>query len=255
MPAPFVENRRSCLPVFARLHGLTEEDIARITTFNALELFGISSGNNNHTGKIAYSIRNSLYLNITNRCPNSCGFCPREDSPYVKGHYLGLDTDSDKEPTTQEIIEAIEGMDDVDIKGRDEVVFCGYGEPTERLDIIKDIARYLREKGAKKIRLNTNGQGDLINGRDISKELDGLIDSVYISLNSVNSEDYMALCSPTYGDRAYPALLDFTRTAKETFPEVTLSVVDVPRLDTKACEQIARELGVGFRVRGYNNLG
>lgn len=246
---------RHVLPMLAQIYNLTEEDIARVTTFNALELFGIGGGNNNHNGKIAYMIRNSLYLNITNRCSNLCSFCPREERPCVKGHYLGLDTDPDREPTTREIIEAIEGMDDSDINGRDEVVFCGYGEPTERLDVIKEIARYLREKGVKRIRLNTNGQGDLINGRSVSEELNGLIDSVYVSLNSVNSEDYVALCSPRYGDRAYPALLEFTRTAKETFPEVTLSVVDVPGLDTKACERIARELGVGFRVRGYNNLG
>lgn len=240
---------RYVLPVFARLYGLSEDDIARITTFNALGLFGLGTRDKNQNGKIAYKIRNSLYLNITNRCPNSCSFCPREDSPYVKGHDLGLD----KEPSSQEIINTIENVEDV--KRYDEVVFCGYGEPTERLDVIKTVAKYLREKGAKKIRLNTNGQGDLLNGRPISRELDGLIDSVCISLNSANSEEYRALCSPKYGDRAYSALLNFARMAGETFPEVTLTVVDIPRLDTEACKQIARELGVNFRIREYNDLG
>ncbi|MFQ5863108.1 MAG: TatD family hydrolase [Candidatus Brocadiales bacterium] len=240
---------RYVLPVFAQLYGLSEDDIARITTFNALGLFGLGTRDKNQNGKIAYKIRNSLYLNITNRCPNSCSFCPREDGPYVKGHDLGLD----KEPSSREIINTIENMEDV--KRYNEVVFCGYGEPTERLDVIKTVAKYLREKSVKKIRLNTNGQGDLLNGRPISRELDGLIDSVCISLNSANSEEYRALCSPKYGDRAYSALLNFARMAGETFPEVTLTVVDVPRLDTEACKQIARELGVGFRIRKYNDLG
>ncbi|MFQ5956743.1 MAG: TatD family hydrolase [Candidatus Brocadiales bacterium] len=240
---------RYVLPVFARLYGLSEDDIARITTFNALGLFGLGARDKKQNGKIAYKIRNSLYLNITNCCPNSCSFCPREDSPYVKGHYLGLD----EEPSSQEIINTIEKMEDV--KRYDEVVFCGYGEPTERLDVIETVAKYLREKGAKKIRLNTNGQGDLLNSRSTSKVLEGLIDSVCISLNSANSEDYKKLCSPKYGNRTYSALLNFARTAREKFPEVTLSVVDVPGLDTEACKQIACELGVGFRIRGHNDLG
>ncbi len=244
---------RYVLPTFAQLYGLSEDDIARITTFNAIGLFGLGNGQKNQNGRIAYKIRNSLYLNITNRCPNSCSFCPREDSPYVKGHYLGLDPDPDKEPSAREVIDSIEDMGDVG--GYDEVVFCGYGEPTERLGVIKTVAKFLREKGAKKIRLNTNGQGDLINGRPISRELDGLIDSIYISLNSANSEEYKALCSPKYGDSAHSAILNFARTAGETFPEVTLSVVGVPGLDTEACRQIARKLGVGFRIRSYNNLG
>lgn len=243
---------RYVLPVFAQLYGLSEEDIARITTFNAMKLFGIGNGsNNNRNGRVAYKIRNSLYLNITNRCPNSCRFCPREESPYVKGHYLGLDPE--EEPSSQEVIGAIEELGDVE--AYKEVVFCGYGEPTERLDVIKTVAKHLREKGVKKIRLNTNGQGDLINGRPISRELGGLIDSVYISLNSADSEEYKALCSPKYGDRAHSALLDFARTARETIPDVTLSVVNVPGLDIRACERIARELGVGFKIREYNDLG
>lgn len=242
---------RYVLPVLARLYGLSEEDVARVTTFNASRLFGINGNGVDQGGKTVYKIRNSLYLNITDRCPNSCSFCPREDSPYVKGHYLGLD--SGREPSSREVISAIEKMEDVD--SYDEVVFCGYGEPTERLDVIKTVAKYLRGKGARKIRLNTNGQGDLINNRPISRELGGLIDSVCISLNSADSEEYKALCSPKYGDRAYSALLNFARTAGETFSDVTLSVVDVPGLNTGACERIARELGVGFRIRRYNNLG
>lgn len=236
---------RYLLPVLAQLYNLTEEDIARTTTFNAFQLFGM--GTNHQEGRISYTIRNSLYLNITNRCPNTCSFCPRLEKPYVKGHYLGLK----EEPTLEEIL----GVVSNNIEKYDEVVFCGYGEPTERLEILKKVAEVLKEKGARRIRLNTNGLGDLVNERPICPELAGLIDSIYISLNSPSEEEYRALCSPGFGDKAYPALLAFTRRAKDCIPEVTLSVVDVPGLDVEACRQIAGELGVRFRVRRYNDLG
>jgi len=236
---------RYLLPVLSQLYNLTGEDIARITTFNAFQLFGM--GTNHQEGKIAYTIRNSLYLNITGRCPNTCNFCPRLERPYVKGHYLGLK----EEPTLEEVLTAVGN----NIERYDEVVFCGYGEPTERLDVLKGVAKVLKEKGSKKIRLNTNGQGDLINKRPVCPELAGLVDSIFISLNSPTEEGYRELCSPSFGDRAYPSLLAFTRQARDFIPEVTLSVVDVPGLDVEACRQIARELGVKFRVRGYNDLG
>lgn len=232
------------VPVLAQLYGLSEEDISRITSLNAFRLLGL--GTNHQKGKVAYAIRNSLYLNITNRCSNSCTFCPRESLPYVKGHYLGLE----EEPTPQEIMEGLG-----DVTRYDEVVFCGYGEPTERLEVVKTVARYLRNNGVRRIRLNTNGQGDLINRRSVSEELRGLIDSVCISLNSQNNQGYKLLCSPSHGDRAYQALLSFTQRAREVFPEVTMTVVDIPGVDIEACRQIASNLGVGFRVRRYNDLG
>ena len=95
----------------------------------------------------------------------------------------------------------------------------------------------------------------MINKRSVCPELAGLVDSVFISLNSPTEEGYRELCSPSFGDMAYPSLLAFTRQARDFIPEVTLSVVDVPGLDVEACRQIARELGVEFRVRGYNDLG
>jgi len=139
------------IPVLAELYKLTVEDIERITTLSAKKLFGITQSD--RKPEIAYVIRNSLYLNITSRCPNRCVFCSRETSPYVKGHYLG----TDNEPTVEELKDAIG-----DPSGYDEVVFCGFGESTERLDVLKEIAGYLKEKGSK-VRLDTNGLGDLIN--------------------------------------------------------------------------------------------
>lgn len=230
------------IPVLAELYKLTVEDIERITTLSAKNLFGITQSN--RKPEIAYVIRNSLYLNITSRCPNKCVFCSRETSPYVKGHYLG----TDNEPTVEELKDAIG-----DPSGYDEVVFCGFGESTERLGVLKEIAGYLKEKGSK-VRLDTNGLGDLINSRSISEELEGLIDTICISLNTNIEEEYQKLCHSEYDD-PYPALISFIKKARDYIPDVMISIVGMPGIDVEACRKIADELGVRFRVREYNNVG
>ena len=230
------------IPVLAELYKLTVEDIERITTLSAKKLFGITQSD--RKPEIAYVIRNSLYLNITSRCPNRCVFCSRETSPYVKGHYLG----TDNEPTVEELKDAIG-----DPSGYDEVVFCGFGESTERLDVLKEIAGYLKEKGSK-VRLDTNGLGDLINSRSISEELEGLIDTICISLNTNIEEEYQKLCHSEYDD-PYPALISFIKKARDYIPDVMISIVGMPGIDVEACRKIADDLGVRFRVREYNNVG
>ena len=230
------------IPVLAELYKLTVEDIERITTLSAKKLFGITQSD--RKPEIAYVIRNSLYLNITSRCPNRCVFCSRETSPYVKGHYLG----TDNEPTVEELKDAIG-----DPSGYDEVVFCGFGESTERLDVLKEIAGYLKEKGSK-VRLDTNGLGDLINDRSVSEELEGLIDTICISLNTNIEEEYQKLCHSEYDD-PYPALISFIKKARDYIPDVMISIVGMPGIDVEACRKIADELGVRFRVREYNNVG
>ena len=230
------------IPVLAELYKLTVEDIERITTLSAKKLFGITQSD--RKPEIAYVIRNSLYLNITSRCPNRCVFCSRETSPYVKGHYLG----TDNEPTVEELKDAIG-----DPSGYDEVVFCGFGESTERLDVLKEIAGYLKEKGSK-VRLDTNGLGDLINSRSISEELEGLIDTICMSLNTNIEEEYQKLCHSEYDD-PYPALISFIKKARDYIPDVMISIVGMPGIDVEACRKIADDLGVRFRVREYNNVG
>ena len=230
------------IPVLAELYKLTVEDIERITTLSAKKLFGITQSD--RKPEIAYVIRNSLYLNITSRCPNRCVFCSRETSPYVKGHYLG----TDNEPTVEELKDAIG-----DPSGYDEVVFCGFGESTERLDVLKEIAGYLKEKGSK-VRLDTNGLGDLINSRSISEELEGLIDTICISLNTNIEEEYQKLCHSEYDD-PYPALISFIKKARDYIPDVMISIVGMPGIDVEACRKIADDLEVRFRVREYNNVG
>ncbi|MGR3309308.1 MAG: TatD family hydrolase [Candidatus Brocadiales bacterium] len=231
------------IPVFAELYKLSTTDVARITTLNAKRLFNI--GEIEQEGKVAYVIRNSLYLNITNRCSNECIFCARLSDPWVKGHYLKLT----REPTAEGVIKAIG-----DPTPYDEVVFCGYGEATERLDVLKTVARFLKEKGVR-VRLDTNGHGDLINGRPICGELHGLIDTICISLNTTYADEYERLCHPKFGEKAYTSLISFIKEAKQTIPDVVVSIVGYPGVNVERCKQLADELGVNFRLRRYDEVG
>lgn len=167
----------------AEVKGLTLEDVARITTKNARDLFGISLWD--QSTKIAYRIRNSLYLNITNRCSNRCSFCPKFDDFTVKGHNLMLDS----EPSYEEVMAAIGQPSEID-----EVVFCGYGEPLIRLDLVKQVAGELKLRGYC-IRINTDGQANQVHGRDVLPELAGLVDSISVSLNAPDAATYSRLCN------------------------------------------------------------
>jgi TatD DNase family protein len=227
----------------AKVKGLTFDDVARITSFNAMQLFGI--GEMPKEGKIAYPIRNSLYLNVTNRCTSACTFCVRYFTDFVKGHNLRLKN----EPTAEELIKEIG-----DPKKYDEIVFCGYGEPLLRLDVIKAVATEVKKKGGK-VRIDTNGHGNLIHKRNILPELAGLVDAVSVSLNAQNAELYEKISQPKFGVAAYDAVKEFIREAKKFIPDVIASVVTVPGVDVEACRKIAGELGAKLRVREYNVVG
>ncbi|MDD2558782.1 MAG: TatD family nuclease-associated radical SAM protein [Desulfuromonadaceae bacterium] len=227
----------------AELRGLTPHDIARITSLNAYELFGV--GQVDQAVKIAYRIRNSLYLNITNRCTNSCTFCTKFQDFKVKGHQLKLE----REPDTQEIIHAIG-----DPRGYEEVVFCGYGEPLLRLNTVIEVARWLKQYQVK-VRINTDGQANLVHERNIVPELKGLVDSISISLNASDAQEYQRLCRSTYGAEGYAGIKDFIREAVKIIPQVIASAVTVPGVDIDACATIAAELGADFRERIYNEVG
>jgi len=221
---------------------LTFQDVERITSLNACRLFNLSE---KFPQMIAYHIRDSLYLNVTNRCSNACVFCVRNHTDFVKGHNLRLD----HEPTYNEVINSINHLEEYQ-----EVVFCGYGEPTIRLDLLKDVARYLKSKNAE-VRLNTNGQGNLIHKRNIVPEMVGLIDTASISLNVDDSEKYKRLCKPRFGENAFGQVIAFARECKKLLPRTVLTVLDMPGVDLKKCERISKELGVGLRIRHYNNVG
>jgi TatD DNase family protein len=234
---------RHTAEMIARIKGLTVEDVARITTLNAFSLFGI--GEADQSTKIAYRIRNSLYLNITNRCTNACIFCAKFKDFTVKGHHLRLD----HEPSATEVREAIG-----DPGKYEEVVFCGYGEPLIRLDLVKEVAGWLKSRGVK-VRINTDGQANLLHGRNILPELAGLVDSLSVSLNAPEAETYHRLCRSRFGVQGYQAVKDFLSEARKHIPSVTASAVAIPGIDMEACRRVAKELGVGFREREYNEVG
>ncbi|TCL74094.1 TatD family-associated radical SAM protein [Hydrogenispora ethanolica] len=188
---------------------------------------------------IAYRLGDALYLNITNRCPNGCVFCIRE-SPGGVGYNLWLDA----EPTADEVIEAAG-----DIAPYREVVFCGYGEPLLRPEIVTEVARRLKERASVPIRINTNGLADLFLGFDVLPQLQGLIDGISISLNAPDAEAYQRLTHSPYGLQAFPAVCEFARRSKRYIPKVTVSVVHYPGVDLERSAQVAAALGAEFRVR------
>ena len=227
----------------AEVKGLTVEDVARITTKNASDLFSINLWD--QSAKIAYRIRNSLYLNITNRCSNHCTFCPKFDDLTVKGHNLMLNS----EPSFEEILAAIGQPTDID-----EVVFCGFGEPLIRLDLVKQVAGELKRRGYR-IRINTDGQANYLHGRNILTELAGLVDCISVSLNASDAATYCTLCNTPFGVAGFTSICDFIRTASAHIPQVIASAVTIPGVDIEACRQLAETLGAEFRVREYTEVG
>jgi len=188
---------------------------------------------------IAYKLGNNLYLNITNRCTNDCCFCLRNIEPCVVGYNLWLD----REPTALEVIDAIG-----DPAPYDEIVFCGYGEPLTRLEVVKKVCEYVKSFD-KKTRIDTNGQANLIYNRNIVPELKGLVDSVSISLNAENAKKYHQLCRSEFGEKAFYGIIEFARECVKHIPETTLTVVNLPEIDVDKCRKIAVEIGAHFRVR------
>ncbi len=234
---------RHTAEMVAKVKGLSFEDVARITSFNAMQLFGL--GTLPDRGRITYPIRNSLYLNITNRCTAACTFCVRYHTDFVKGHNLRLA----EEPTAEEILKDIG-----DPTRYAEIVFCGYGEPLLRLDVVKAVSAEVKRRGGR-VRIDTNGHANLIHKRNVLSELAGIVDAVSVSLNAQNAELYEKLSQPKFGPGTYDAVKVFIREAKKYIPDVTATVVSAPEVDIEACRKIAEELGAKFRVREYNVVG
>ncbi|RJP21989.1 MAG: YchF/TatD family DNA exonuclease [Candidatus Abyssobacteria bacterium SURF_5] len=229
----------------ARLKGLSVDDIDRITSLNAKNLFGLPLNENGQV--IVYPIRDSLYINVTGACTNECAFCTRFKSPFVKGHNLLLKRD----PSAEEIVGALNTHP---LRSYKEIVFCGLGEPLLRLDAVKQVAMSLKQKGCA-VRINTNGQANLFYKRNIVPELEGLVDSISISLNSSNAEKYYELCRPKFGPKTFLSILDFIREGKKYIPRVSVTALDIDPDELEACRALARELGVEFRERHYNEVG
>ncbi|MBQ9973458.1 MAG: radical SAM protein [Oscillospiraceae bacterium] len=201
---------------------------------------------------ITYEYEDALYVNLTNKCNCNCEFCLRhgkaQGSIYTEDS-LWLE----REPTRQEALDSFLGRDVCSYR---EIVFCGYGEPTYRMDDILWLVDELKSRFGTclpPVRINTNGHAALILGRDVCPELAGRIHTLSISLNSTNAADYVALCHPIQGEAAYQAMLDFAKNAKAYVPHVVLTIVDKDKTadEIELCRDIAARLGVELRIRSF----
>lgn len=198
---------------------------------------------------VVYEVKGGLYVNLTNRCPCACRFCIRSNG---EGAYGSDPLWLEREPTRREVIDAIEAANPSTYS---EIVFCGYGEPTERLDDLVEIAQHLKTKyPSLPIRLNTNGLSDLMAGEPTAHRFKGCIDVISISLNASTAEKYREMCRPRFGLKSYEAMLNFTSQVREFVPEVVMSIVATsatPEAEIAACRAICDRLGVSLRVRTY----
>ena len=193
--------------------------------------------------------KRNLYVNITNECNCACTFCLRNMKKMAEASSLWLK----KKPTLEEFKEALDSVPWEYIK---EVVFCGFGEPTMRLDVLVELLHYVKEKHPEiPTRLNTNGLGELEYGREIAADFEGILDTVSISLNASNPERYYTLTRAKYGIRSYEALLDFAEHSKKYVPHVVLTIVDKVEgpEEIARCRKICEERQLTLRVREYED--
>lgn len=189
-----------------------------------------------------YMLDGKAYINITNRCPNDCVFCIRKTGSGVAGTPLWLT----REPTADDVSVAFAALEPVD----NEVVFCGYGEPTERMEVLTECARRLKAAGYS-LRLDTNGLGSFLNGRDITAEL-GDFDTVSVSLNASDAVKYYALTHSVFGKHAFRGVCEFTEACVARGINTVMTVVDiVDEEEIRRCREVAASIGAPLRVREY----
>jgi len=195
---------------------------------------------------ISYVIGKNLYLNITDRCTLVCEFCPKtQGSQQVHDYDLTLA----KRPELEDIINAMG-----DPAAYDQIVFCGYGEPTLRLKVLLQVAAYIKERGGR-VRINTDGLANLVNKRNVLPEMQGLVDAVSVSMNAQTEALYIQHCAPQLKG-AWQAMLDFLAAAPAYIPDVTATAIDgLAGVDIEACAKLAAERGVGFRARQLGVVG
>ena len=204
---------------------------------------------------LVYELDGKIYINLTNKCTNDCIFCLRKDKDDVKGQTLWLE---DENITADDVIAQYEEILRSAQNDNGEVIFCGYGEPLLKLDVLKEVAKYIKEKYPHtKIRINTNGHANYVYKRDIVLELKGLIDTISVSLNGESSSEYDELSQPVF-DGAYDEVKKFIISCSDNGFETVASVVEGYKgrnLNLAKCEQIATDLGAKFRVREWIQNG
>lgn len=197
--------------------------------------------------EILYKVHHNLYVNLTNKCPYACTFCLRQTMDRIgESDRLWLE----REPSLDEVEHEFAkfNMDEFQ-----EVVFCGFGEPTESFDKLIEVAKFIKEKYKKPIRINTNGVGNLINGRDIVPEMKGLIDTVSISLNHPDKKRYHELVRSKFGEQSYDAMLTFAKECKKNGLNVMMTTVatTITHEQEAECQKICDEIGATYRIRPW----
>jgi TatD DNase family protein len=228
----------------ADVRGVEPADVERAAEANYRRLF---HGERKKPPAIAYTLKGGIYINVTRACTNNCTFCLRfcHDND-LYGYNLNLATD----PTVEEMIAGVEAL--AARRAYREIVFCGYGEPTCRLGDVLKVAGALKRLGIP-LRLNTNGQGNMINRRDVVPELAEAFDAVSISLGAHDRATYVRLCRPDAGERAFDAALDFIRRSAASRMECTVTVLDHPVVDVEACRALVAAIPKAkFRIRLYH---
>ena len=198
---------------------------------------------------ISYEVGNNLYINLTNKCPCACTFCIRT---HADGAYGSDPLWLEHEPSFSEIFDDLAKRN---LTKYDEIVFCGYGEPTERIDDVVVVAKALRMiPDCPKLRINTNGLGDLVNGRSVASELCTVMDTVSVSLNAGTKDEYMAVTRPKF-DNAWEAMQKFTSDCVKTGQaEIIMSIVDViPQEQIDASKKVCESLGATLRIRTFDD--
>lgn len=191
-----------------------------------------------------YTIGKKIYINLTNRCSNNCDFCIRQGRQGMQDTALWID----EEPTVEDVIEQLpQNLNDYD----DEIVFCGFGEPTYNLETLDEVASYLHCID-KTTRINTNGHANLIHKQDVSEVIVTSCDVINVSLNECNATKYQSVCKSVFGEKAFVALLEFAKLCKEKGGNVIFSVVDsIGRDDIEKCRKLADKMAIPLRVRAF----
>jgi TatD family-associated radical SAM protein len=199
----------------------------------------------NRKPSVVYWLGESLYLNITNRCPNNCYFCFRRYKKGINGFNLTLK----EEPSFGQTVDALRVF--INRRPWKEIVFCGFGEPFERLDHVLEVTKWIKKHSSAEVRIDTNGQAYLLNkGRDVIEELkEAGVDRISVSLNAHDKQTYDYVCKPRFGN-AYEAVLQFIEKAKAYF-DTEITTVTIPEVNISKVKEMARKMGVKFRLREY----
>ena len=212
---------------------------------------GKNKGNNekkdeNRKDTYLYTLDGNLYVNLTNKCSNGCDFCVRNERTSYYGNYLWL---RHGDPTVEKVIADAKGFGD--LSRFKEVVFCGFGEPTYKVAEMVALCDFFHEKGLK-TRLNTNGQGNLINKRDIVPDLKDKIDFVNISLNASCVEKYQPICRSQFGEAGFAGLVEFAKLCRKNGIACRFSIVDcIGEEEVEACKRLAESVKIPLYVRSY----